>query len=46
MVENRYVGIEIEGSLRNARRTILHIAHRAIESITMGPGGHSIFVTA
>jgi argininosuccinate synthase len=35
MVENRYVGIKSRGVYETPGGTILHIAHRAIESITM-----------
>jgi argininosuccinate synthase len=35
MVENRYVGMKSRGVYETPGGTILHIAHRAIESITM-----------
>ncbi len=35
MVENRYVGMKARGVYETPGGTILHIAHRAIESITM-----------
>jgi len=35
MVENRYVGIKSRGVYETPGGTILHIAHRAVESITM-----------
>jgi len=35
MVENRYVGLKSRGVYETPGGTILHIAHRAIESITM-----------
>lgn len=35
MVENRYVGMKCRGVYETPGGTILHIAHRAIESITM-----------
>ncbi|MEW6375696.1 MAG: argininosuccinate synthase [Thermodesulfobacteriota bacterium] len=35
MVENRYVGMKSRGIYETPGGTILHIAHRAIESITM-----------
>jgi argininosuccinate synthase len=35
VVENRYVGIKSRGVYETPGGTILHIAHRAIESITM-----------
>src|SRR3989337_2432756 len=35
VVENRYVGIKSRGGYETPRGTILHIAHRAIESITI-----------
>jgi argininosuccinate synthase len=35
LVENRYVGIKSRGIYETPGGTILHIAHRAIESITM-----------
>ncbi len=35
MVENRYVGMKARGVYETPGGTILHVAHRAIESITM-----------
>ncbi len=35
MVENRYVGIKSRGVYETPGGTILHVAHRAVESITM-----------
>lgn len=35
MVENRYVGMKCRGVYETPGGTILHVAHRAIESITM-----------
>jgi argininosuccinate synthase len=35
MVENRYVGMKSRGVYETPGGTILHIAHRAVESITM-----------
>jgi len=35
MVENRYVGMKSRGVYETPGGTILHVAHRAIESITM-----------
>jgi len=35
MVENRYVGIKSRGVYETPGGTVLHIAHRALESITM-----------
>jgi argininosuccinate synthase len=35
MVENRYVGMKARGVYETPGGTILHIAHRAVESITM-----------
>ncbi|MBI3090897.1 MAG: argininosuccinate synthase [Candidatus Tectomicrobia bacterium] len=35
MVENRYVGIKCRGVYETPGGTILHVAHRAIESMTM-----------
>jgi argininosuccinate synthase len=35
MVENRYVGMKARGVYETRGGTILHVAHRAIESITM-----------
>jgi argininosuccinate synthase len=35
MVENRYVGIKSRGVYETPGGTILHAAHRAVESITM-----------
>jgi len=35
MVENRYIGIKSRGVYETPGGTILHVAHRAVESITM-----------
>ena len=35
MVENRYVGMKSRGVYETPGGTILHVAHRAMESITM-----------
>ncbi len=35
IVENRYVGMKCRGVYETPGGTILHIAHRAMESITM-----------
>jgi len=35
MVENRFVGMKSRGVYETPGGTILHIAHRAVESITM-----------
>jgi argininosuccinate synthase len=35
LVENRYVGMKSRGVYETPGRTILHVAHRAVESITL-----------
>ena len=37
LVENRYVGMKSRGVYETPGGTILHAAHRALESITLGP---------
>ena len=37
MVENRFVGMKSRGVYETPGGTVLHAAHRALESITMGP---------
>ena len=38
LVENRFVGMKSRGMYETPGGTILHVAHRAIESITLGRG--------
>ena len=41
MVENRFVGLKSRGVYETPGGTVLHVAHRALESITAGPRGHA-----